>query len=131
MSTGPVHVAFPLRATGRGRTALADDESYVRGLVEAVLFTRPGERVNRPDFGSGVDQLVFAPADGELAQATKALVQGALQRYLGELLRVEDVAVEAVESALSVTVVYTPLAAGGPVGERRSVTVAAGAGAPP
>ena len=87
-----MHVGLPLRVTGRGRTALVDDESYVRGLVEQVLFTRPGERVNRPDFGSGVDQLVFAPADDELAQATKALVHGALQRFLGDLLRVEDVA---------------------------------------
>jgi uncharacterized protein len=129
--TSSVHVAHPLRMTGRGRTALVDDATYVRGLVEAVLFTRPGERVNRPDFGSGLDQLVFAPSDGELAQATKALVQGALQRHLGELLRVEEVAVEAVESTLRVTVVYTPLAAGGPVGERRSVTVAGGAGAAP
>lgn len=125
-----MHVGHPLRVTGRGRTALVDDEAYVRGLVEAVLFTRPGERVNRPDFGSGIDQLVFAPADGELATATKALVQGALQRYLGELLRVEDVAVEAVESTLRVTVVYLPLAAGGPIAERRSLTVVGGAGAP-
>jgi phage baseplate assembly protein W len=126
-----VHVGHPLRTTGRGRTALVDDETYVRGLVEAVLFTRPGERVNRPDFGSGVEQLVFAPADGELAQATKALVQGALQRYLSELLRVEDVAVEAVESTLRVTVVYTPLAAGGPIGEQRRLTVGGGTGAAP
>jgi phage baseplate assembly protein W len=126
-----VHVGHPLRMTGRGRTALVDDATYVRGLVEAVLFTRPGERVNRPDFGSGIDQLVFAPSDGELAQATKALVQGALQRHLGELLRVDDVAVEAVESTLSVTVVYTPLAGGGPVGEQRSLTVAGGAGGAP
>ena len=131
MSAGSVHVGYPLRTTGRGRTALVDEGTYLRGLVEAVLFTRPGERVNRPDFGSGIDQLVFAPAGGELAQATKALVQGALQRYLGELLRVEEVAVEAVESTLRVTVVYTPLAAGGPVGERRSLTVVGGAGNPP
>lgn len=125
----PVHVGHPLRMTGRGRTALVDEAAYVRGLVEAVLFTRAGERLNRPDFGSGIDQLVFAPSDGELAQATKALVQGALQRHLGALLRVEDVAVEAVESTLSVTVTYTPLAAGGPIGEQRRVTVAGGPGA--
>ena len=66
-----------------------------------MLFTRPGERVNRPDFGSGIEQLVFAPADGELAHTTKALVQGALQRALGELLRVEDVIAEAEESTLA------------------------------
>jgi uncharacterized protein len=126
-----LHVGHPLRVTDHGRTALVDDETYVRGLVEAVLFTRPGERVNRPDFGSGIEQLVFAPTDGELAQATKALVQGALQRALGEVLRVEDVVAEAEESVLRVTIVYTPLIGGVPGPERRSVSVTGGAGAAP
>jgi phage baseplate assembly protein W len=107
---GPVtHVAFPLRVDGRGRTASADDEHYVRGLLEQVLFTRPGERVNRPDFGSGVDALVFAPGGDELANATQALVHGALQRHLGDLVRVDQVDVRSDESTLDVTVVYTPL----------------------
>jgi phage baseplate assembly protein W len=124
-----VHVGHPLRVTDHGRTALVDEETYVRGLVEAVLFTRPGERVNRPDFGSGIEQLVFAPIDGELAQTTKALVQGALQRALGEVLRVEDVVAEADDSTLRVTIVYTPLIGGVPGTERRSVTVTGGSGA--
>jgi len=116
------HVAHPLRVTGGGRTALAADDEYLRGLIEAVLFTRPGERVNRPDFGSGLEQLVFAPADGELAMTTKALVQGALQRALGELLRVDDVVAEAEEATLRVTVVFSPL----PGGDPRQVTVTGG-----
>jgi phage baseplate assembly protein W len=124
-----LHVGHPLRVTDHGRTALVDEETYVRGLVEAVLFTRPGERVNRPDFGSGIEQLVFAPIDGELAQTTKALVQGALQRALGEVLRVEDVVAEADDSTLRVTIVYTPLIGGVPGTERRSVTVTGGSGA--
>jgi len=116
------HVAHPLRVTAGGRTALAPDDEYLRGLIEAVLFTRPGERVNRPDFGSGLEQLVFAPADGELAMTTKALVQGALQRALGELLRVDDVVAEAEEATLRVTVVFSPL----PGGDPRQVTVTGG-----
>ena len=126
-----LHVGHPLRVTDHGRTALVDDETYVRGLVEAVLFTRPGERVNRPDFGSGIEQLVFAPIDGELAQTTKALVQGALQRALGEVLRVEDVVAQAEESTLRVTIVYTPLIGGVPGTERRNVTVTGGTGSGP
>jgi hypothetical protein len=129
--SAPTHVGFPLRVTAQRRTALLDDEAYLRGLVEAVIFTRPGERVNRPDFGSGIDQLVFAPAGGELADATKALVHGALQRALGELLRVEDVSVATVESTLSVTIVYTPLLSGAPWPDRRSLTVTGGTGATP
>ena len=109
-STG-AHLAFPLRIDARGRTAIADDEHYLRGLVEQVLFTRPGERVNRPDFGSGIDALVFAPSGDELAAATQTLVHGALQRFLGDLLRIEQVSVQAVEASLEVTVVYAPLVA--------------------
>lgn len=120
------HIAFPLRLDARGRTATADDESYLRGLVEQVLFTRPGERVNRPDFGSGVHQLVFAPSGDELAQATRALVHGALQQWLGDLLRVEEVAVQARDAVLDVTIVYAPLDA--PAGdERRVLRVSGGA----
>jgi phage baseplate assembly protein W len=108
---GGFHVAFPLALDGRGQTRLADEERHLTGLIEQVLFTRPGERVNRPDFGSGVDSLVFAPAGDELAQATRALVHGALQRFLGELLRVEEVHVVATESTIEVTVAYLPLPA--------------------
>jgi phage baseplate assembly protein W len=121
----PRHVGFPLRLDSRGRTALVDDADYVRGLVEQVLFTAPGERVNRPDFGSGVGRLVFAPSDDALAQSTQALVHGALQRWVGDLLRVEHVTVRSVDSRLEVVVEYLPTTAAGPE-DRRTVTVAGG-----
>jgi phage baseplate assembly protein W len=100
---------FPLRLDARGRLATVDDEEYLRGVVEAVLFTRPGERVNRPDFGSGVDRLVFAPSGDELAGATQSLVQAAVQQWLSDLLRVHEVRVEARDAVLDVTIRYTPL----------------------
>ena len=121
------HLAFPLRLDPRGRTALADDEDYLRGLVEQVLSTRPGERVNRPDFGSGVDRLVFAPTDDALAQSTQALVHGALQQWLGDLIRVENVSVTAVDSRLDVVVEYLPLRASDP--DQRRVLRVTGGGA--
>ncbi|MEO3891419.1 GPW/gp25 family protein [Nonomuraea sp. B5E05] len=120
------HVGFPLRVGGRGRTALVSDEDYLRGLIEAVLFTRPGERVNRPDFGSGVDRLVFAPAGDEMVNASRTLVHAALQRWLGDLVQVDDVVVEAQDTRLRVTVTYLPLVAGTAVGERRSLSVLGG-----
>jgi phage baseplate assembly protein W len=122
------HIGFPWRLDGRGRTAAVDDETYLRGLVEAVLFTRPGERVNRPDFGSGVDRLVFAPGGDELAGATRAMVQAAVQQWLGELVRVEEVKVSAEEATLEVTVVYVPLTAGAGADQRRVLQVSSGAG---
>lgn len=124
-ASAPRHVGFPLRLDTRGRTGLVDDETYLSGLVEQVLFTAPGERVNRPDFGSGVGRLVFAPSGDALAQSTQALVQGALQGQLGDLLRVESVQVTAVDSRLEVAVTYLPLAAMGPQ-QRRTVSVTGG-----
>ncbi|PPS67834.1 MULTISPECIES: GPW/gp25 family protein [Streptomyces] len=117
------HLAFPLRLDRRGRLRRSEEEAYLRGLVEAVLFTRPGERINRPDFGSGVHALVFAPAGDELVGVTRSLVQGSLQQWLGDLIRVEDVRVRAEESTVEVTVVYAPLRAGAVVGAPRTMTV--------
>ena len=75
-------------------------------MIEQLIFTSPGERVNRPDFGSGLMQLVFAPNSSELAAATQFLVQGALQQWLGNLILLESVSIESEDSALKVTVQY-------------------------
>jgi phage baseplate assembly protein W len=99
-------VHFPHQMDGRGRTREDDEAAWIRGLIEQVLFTAPGERVMRPDFGSGLRELVFAPNSPELAAATQFLVQGALQQWLADLITVETVRVEAVDSRLSVTVQY-------------------------
>jgi Bacteriophage baseplate protein W len=104
-----MHVAHPFRVDGRGRTAEADDEDYLRQLIELVLFTRPGERVNRPDFGTGLAGLVFEPNSEELQTAVEYVVQGGLQRWLGDLIRVEDVTVTHDDDVLSVTVQYVAL----------------------
>ncbi len=99
-------IDFPFRIDGRGRTVRTGGDEHIRDLIEQVLFTAPGERVNRPTFGTGLRSLLFAPASEELATATQFLVQGALQQWLGELIQVEDVAVEADENVLRVTVQY-------------------------
>jgi Bacteriophage baseplate protein W len=99
-------VDFPYRVDARGRTGSTSEEEHIRDLVEQVLFTAPGERVNRPTFGSGLLQLVFAPNSDALAAATQLTVQAALQEWLGDLIEVQDVTIEAVDSSLSTTVVY-------------------------
>jgi hypothetical protein len=100
------YVAYPYRIDARGRTAQATGDAHIRDMIEQLLFTAPGERVNRPDFGSGLLQLLFAPNSSELAAATQYLVQGGLQQWLGDLIVVENVAVEAEDSTLRVTVEY-------------------------
>src|ERR1700749_2955495 len=103
-----MNVNFPYQFDGQGRT-MDPLHNYVRQLVEQVLFTSPGERVNLPDFGSGMLQMVFAPTSPEIAAATQFTVQGALQKWLSGQIKVQSVVATSVESALTVTVTYTPL----------------------
>lgn len=116
------HLGFPLRLDARGRVAVADHERWLAGLVEQVLFTRPGERVNRPTFGAGLHDLVFEPLGAGFADTTNALVMGALQAELGELARVEAVEVSVEDTTVHVAVRYQPLNL--PAGEIRVVRVA-------
>jgi uncharacterized protein len=101
-----MQIDYPFRVDGRGRTATTGEEEHVRDLIEQVLFTAPGERVNRPDFGSGLLQTLFAPNGEVLGSAVQFSVQGALQQWLGELIRVEAVEVTPDDSRLTVKVVY-------------------------
>lgn len=104
-----MQIAFPLHYDGRGRTAESTEEQHIRDLIRQVLLTSPGERVNRPTFGSGLLRLVFAPNGDVLANATQLGVQGALQQWLGDRIRVELVEVRNVESVLTVVVKYLVL----------------------
>jgi phage baseplate assembly protein W len=102
-----MEIDYPYHVDSRGRTAGVEEDEHIRDLIEQVLFTAPGERVNRPDFGSGLMQLVFAPTGDELATATELMVQGALQQWLGDLIQVESLDVESEDSTLRVTITYT------------------------
>jgi phage baseplate assembly protein W len=102
-----MNVDFPFSFGTNGRTAGTNDDDHIRDLIQQVLFTAPGERVNRPDFGSGLLRLVFAPNSDELAAATQFLVQGSLQQWLGDLIEVNDVLVNNSDSSLFVEIHYT------------------------
>ena len=97
---------YPFHFDHRRRTAATGDEAHIRELIEQVLFTAPGERVNRPDFGSGLMLMMFAPNSDQLSATTQMIVQSALQQWLGELILVEAVEIENDDAALRVTVRY-------------------------
>lgn len=101
------NVDFPFRIDGRGRSGLTGDREHIRDLVEQVLFTAPGERVNRPTFGCGLLQLLFQPNSEPLELAVRATVQASLHQWLGDLIAVDQVQVAAQDSVLQVTVGYT------------------------
>lgn len=101
-----MNIDFPYHFDARGRTASTTDDDHIRDMIEQLLFTNPGERVNRPDFGSGLLQLVFAPNSPELAAALQFTMQAALQRYLGDLIELEQLDVSAQDATLNVVVKY-------------------------
>jgi phage baseplate assembly protein W len=107
-----MQIDYPFHFDGRERTAEIGDDGHVRDLIEQLLFTQAGERVNRPDFGSGVMQLVFASASPEVAATAEFLIRGALQQWLGDRLAVVGVKVEAVDSELDIRIDYVVLATG-------------------
>lgn len=100
---------FPYHFSGLGRTATTDRDDHIRDLIQQVLFTAPGERVMRPDFGAGLLSLVFEPNSTTLAAATQMLVQSALQLNLAHLIAVHSVEVRNDDSALRVDVTYSVL----------------------
>ena len=79
-------------------------------MIEEILFTSPGERVNRPTFGCGVIQLVFAGNSDSLAAAQQQVIQSSLLQWLSDLIQVDAVNVAALDSTLTITIVYTIIA---------------------
>jgi|SRR5689334_25013379 len=102
-----MNIDFPIHFNPQGRTAEAADDDHIRQMIEQLLFTSPGERVNRPDFGSGLMQMVFAPNSPELAATLQFTMQAALQRYLSDLIEVQSLEVVSDDSALRVSLNYT------------------------
>jgi uncharacterized protein len=101
-----MNIDFPLHFDRRGRTAATSYDDHIRDMIEQLLFTKPGERVNRPDFGSGVMQLVFAPNSPELAATLEFSLQAALQRWLDDLIEVLELDVTSEGPTLRMVVQY-------------------------
>jgi uncharacterized protein len=101
-----LNINFPWNFDERGQTAVADNRAHVRQLLEMVLFTNPGERVNRPDFGCGLLQLVFEPNSEQLAAALQASVQASLHQWLGDVIAIESLEVAALDAILEIELNY-------------------------
>lgn len=101
-----MNIDFPFHFDGRGRTAATDDNDHIRDMIEELIFTSPGERVNRPDFGSGLLQLIFAPNSPELAATLQFSMQAALLQWLGDLIELQELEVTSEYASLRVVVQY-------------------------
>jgi phage baseplate assembly protein W len=99
-------IDYPFHFDGSGRTALTDENDHIRDMIEQFLFTSPGERVNRPDFGSGLLGMVFEPNSTQLATALQSTIQAGLQRWLGDVIEVHALEVKSENAILRVIVQY-------------------------
>lgn len=88
-------IGFPFAIGSDGRTEVDATEAHVRAMIEQLLLTNPGERVNWPDFGGGLYQLVFASNSPELAATVQLTLQGAVQRYLADVVALQELIVTA------------------------------------
>jgi uncharacterized protein len=102
----PGNIAFAYRFDGRGRTATTDDDAHLRDMIEQVLMTAAGERVNNPSFGCGVPQLVFGPASDTVAATVQFLIQSALQQWLASNILVQNLSVTPAEGSLLISITY-------------------------
>jgi phage baseplate assembly protein W len=101
-----MNIDFPFHFDSRGRTAVTNDDDHIRDMIEQFLFTNPGERVNRPDFGSGLLHMVFAPNSPEVAAALHHIIRAGLQRWLEDLVEIQNLEVVSEASTLRVALVY-------------------------
>jgi hypothetical protein len=101
-----MNIDFPYHFDSRGRTAITDDDDHIRDMIEQFLFTNAGERVNRPDFGSGLLQMIFAPNSPELASTLQFTVQAGLQQWLGDVIEVRELEVTSEEATIRVELKY-------------------------
>jgi uncharacterized protein len=97
---------FPYQFDSRGRTASTDENDHIRDMIEQFLFTNAGERVNRPDFGSGLLAKIFELNSPELATALQFTIQSGLQRWLGDLIEVRQLEVTSRDGTLTIDVAY-------------------------
>jgi phage baseplate assembly protein W len=102
-----MNIDFPFHFDIRHRTAETPLNDHVRDMLEQLLLTSPGERVNRPDFGSGLLQLVYTPNSPELAAALQFTTQATIQRWLGDLIELNMLEVDCQDSTLTVRIDYT------------------------
>jgi uncharacterized protein len=107
-----MNIDFPFHFDGRGRTAATGDDDHIRDMIEQFLFTRPGERVNRPDFGSGLPGMVFAPNSPEAAAALQQIIRAGLQRWLDDVVDIQSLEVTSEGAILRVEIAYVVRSSG-------------------
>ena len=114
-----MHIDYPWRFNLQGRTAATTRVDHVRDMIEQVLLTAPGERVNRPEFGVGLREILFDGAGQFAAESIAVTARAALLRWLPDDVELVDVTADGVDSALHLTVSYRILGLDDPLSRPR------------
>jgi hypothetical protein len=122
-------LSFPFHVGDLGMPATSPRTQAIRQQLEQLLFTLPGERVNRPTFGCGVQRLVFSGCTPEAAAAAEYIVRINVRDFMGDVLKLDAVRVTAdpEQATLFVDILYTLIL----TGEERAETFRRTLEAPP
>jgi len=108
--------AYPFRIDpSSGQGMQTDYASHVGQMIRQVLLTSPGDRIDLPEFGCGLRQLIFAPHSSALDAATNLIVLQSLNRWLAGIITVQNVVVTPLAqlddpAKLNIEIEYTLLA---------------------
>lgn len=105
-------LGFPPRVGANGQMVWSEGELNVRESICIILRTRPGERVNLPDFGCGLDRFLFEPNTTSTLRLIQEEVKRSLSRWEPRI-KLDDIVVEtdpAEPRAVNITVFYTLIA---------------------
>ena len=111
-------IAFPLATGADGRVARVGTARHINDMIEQLIFTNPGERVNRPEFGGGMFQVIFAPNSVELQATVHFTLLAALQYYLGDLIEIAGLEIEIADEVFTLSLGYVILRTGERVAAR-------------
>lgn len=98
---------YPFHVGKEGSIAVADADKHLRDGIEQVLFTNPGERVNLPEFGCGIRNFIFAGNSDILAATMQFTVMQSLERWMGNVITVDQVNVRSIDETLYIDIVFT------------------------
>lgn len=122
----PLHLDFPFRFDGVGSTAQTKWTDHKRDMLFQFLLTFPGERVNRPDFGTPLSRSCFEGNSFQLSDVVQFVARAGVERWLGEVIEVIELRAEPHDAELRVELKYRVRGEAEVRMERRAIPLAGG-----
>lgn len=97
---------FPFQFNLYGHISSTTYDLHIQEMLEQILFTSPGERVNRPDFGCGVELMVFGSTSPEILSVKQTQINSQIQKWLGHLIQVLEVKITTNENRVEILIRY-------------------------